>query len=340
MNPEALIMNETKQKQDWQQRLSNCVRDLPTLCKLTGLNLEQLEKHYCLIKNFPLRAPREFVQRIKQGDINDPLLKQILPIQAELNVTPGYSHDPLAEQNKKMPPGILHKYYGRVLLMINGNCAIHCRYCFRREFPYNKQSTLSNWQPALDYIEKDSSIKEVILSGGDPLILKDEQLQKLIAELNKIPHLKRLRIHSRIPVVLPQRMTNNLINIINSSKMQTILVIHCNHSQEIDSTVANKLKSAINSGIMVFNQTVLLKGINDSSTILAKLSEDLFAIGVIPYYLHVLDKVSGTAHFDIGKKQVQHIMAELLKALPGYLVPKCVREIPGKPAKVPMNFEF
>lgn len=317
--------------QDWQTLLANAITDPQELCEILELSSPELDN--LLLKNsqFSLRAPRGFVARMEKGNFRDPLLLQVLPLMKELASVPSFCHDPLQEQQVNPVPGLLHKYHGRVLLIAASGCAIHCRYCFRRHFPYeNNTPGSSGWQPALDYIAKDQSISEVILSGGDPLILKDSLLKDLLERLARIPHLNTLRIHTRIPVVLPERITAGLINILNTSRLQPVIVIHCNHPREIDPTVHHALTSLRQAGITLLNQFVLLRGINDSAETLIELSQKLFQSGVLPYYLHLLDPVAGAAHFSVDASTGKQLIQQMTARLPGYLVPKLVCEIPGK----------
>mgnify|MGYP003306357335 FL=1 len=235
-------------------------------------------------------------------------------------------------------PGLLHKYHGRVLLTTVPHCAIHCRYCFRRHFNYggNTPSRLQ-WNQALDYIRSDQSIEEVILSGGDPLAASDRQLARLIGQLDEIPHLTTLRIHSRMPIVLPERLTVELIYLLEKSRLKPILVLHCNHAQEISPSVARYLHKIDANRVKMLNQSVLLAEVNDNSTILSKLSRALFALNVLPYYLHLPDRVAGTAHFAVTPIKGREIIQEMENQLPGYLVPQLVQEEPGKPAKSRMR---
>lgn len=286
---------------------------------------------------FPLRATRSFVDRIRRGDPQDPLLMQILPLGAEQETAPTYSVDPLAEADFNPVPGVVHKYRNRVLLIAATQCAINCRYCFRRHFPYgDNQLSRTQWQQALAYIRNQPQINEVILSGGDPLSISDRQLAWLNRELADIPHVMRLRVHTRYPVILPSRITETLLDALTGSRLKPVLVIHCNHPQEVDDSVRSALAHLSQSGITLLNQTVLLKNINDNSEILATLSETLFNAGVLPYYLHLLDKVQGAAHFEVPNHQAQDLYRELLTLLPGYLVPKLVREMPFALSKTPL----
>jgi EF-P beta-lysylation protein EpmB len=288
---------------------------------------------------FPLRVPRAFVARMRPGRADDPLLRQVLPVVAErLLRMPGFTLDPLAEAEANPVPGLIHKYRGRLLLIVNGHCAIHCRYCFRRHFPYAaQQASKGEWSRAFDYIARDDSIREVILSGGDPLSVPDRHLQWLISQVEAIPGVARLRIHSRLPVVIPQRITPALVAVLAGSRLQASLVIHANHAQELDDSVAAALWPLRRAGIVLLNQTVLLAGINDEVEALSALSERLFAIGVLPYYLHLLDQVAGAAHFAVSEARAQALREALRARLPGYLVPQFVREVAQAASKIPLR---
>ena len=289
-------------------------------------------------RNFPLRVPKGFVDRIKKGNPDDPLLKQVLPIEEEERSTEGFTTDPLDEQKFQASPGLLHKYHGRALLVTTGACAIHCRYCFRRHFPYSASNPSSDqWHQALKYLEKDESIREIILSGGDPLSLADSRLTELISKLSDIPHILRLRIHTRMPIVLPERVHKDMLRWLTRSRLRPILVVHANHANELDNKVADAMDKLHQAYVPIFNQSVLLKGINDSVDALTELSERLFDIRVIPYYLHMLDPVKGTAHFNVDEADAAKILRQLNKKLPGYLVPKLVREITGARYKIPVE---
>ncbi|MEJ2143134.1 MAG: EF-P beta-lysylation protein EpmB [Gammaproteobacteria bacterium] len=269
----------------------------------------------------------------------DPLLLQVLPIHLEFEEQPdAYSEDPVGDLDAMPIPGLLHKYHGRVLLITTPACAIHCRYCFRRHYPYQDAHYRPEfWQDALNYIQSDETIEEVILSGGDPLSLSNQRLTGLLEQLATINHLKRLRIHSRFPVVLPERVDVELLTLLTSSHLQTVMVIHCNHAQELDHEVIKGLQRITATGIRILNQAVLLKGINDDVHVLKHLSESLFEAGVLPYYLHQLDKVSGAAHFAVPAEQAIEFERELRQLLPGYLVPRLVIEQAGKPSKLPLG---
>ncbi|MFT7558302.1 MAG: EF-P beta-lysylation protein EpmB [Flavobacteriales bacterium] len=328
---------ESLQVLSWQEELASLIKDPETLFKRLNLDESRLPEAIEAHKLFPVRTTESFLRRIKHGDIHDPLLRQILPLGAELNTPDNYSKDPLAEELYNPSPGIVHKYQGRVLLIASGQCAINCRYCFRREFDYggNKLDKAA-WRQSLDYIQDRSDINEVILSGGDPLSLSDKALKQHIHDIEKIPHIKRLRIHTRMPVVLPSRISPDLLSALESTRLHCIVVIHCNHPQEVDEELSQSLIKLKNSCKAVLNQAVLLAGVNDSASTLYKLSERLFECGVLPYYLHTLDKVAGAAHFDVSDKRAASLIDELRDQAPGYLVPKLVREIAGKNAKTPL----
>ena len=278
-------------------------------------------------KDFPLRIPPRFVNRINHNDPNDPLLKQIWPSIEEEDIQIGFTEDPLNEVNRQVSPGLLHKYHGRVLLVLTGACTIHCRYCFRRHFPYSNSSPSgADLDKAVEYLHKESSITEVILSGGDPLSISDERLSDLVLRLAEIPHLKRLRIHTRFPVVVPERINDECLEWLTKTRLQFVIVLHINHANELDASVEQAMLRLRNHNIPLFNQSVLLKGINDSAQTLTELSETLFAYGIIPYYLHMLDPVTGASHFEVDASSAKLLMHEIQKILPSYLIPKLVRE--------------
>lgn len=283
---------------------------------------------------FSLRVPKPYRDRIQKGKPNDPLLMQVLPLQQETLDVPGYVKDPLEEGDSNPIPGLIHKYTSRVLLVGSGACAINCRYCFRRHFPY-ADNGLSNERidQVVEYLQGQPEINEVILSGGDPLATPDSRLHHLIDKLAEVSHLKRLRIHTRLPVVIPQRITDELVEILSESRFKVIWVLHINHANEIDTAVKNAVSKLLESRMTVLNQSVILKGVNDSVSALTKLSETLFDTGILPYYLHAFDPVQGASHFDVSDQEAIELWHELQKELPGFLVPKLVREEPGKASK-------
>ena len=323
--------------ENWQDELSNLITTPESLFDYLELDHQYLPAAQKAHQLFPTRTTRSYASRIEKGNINDPLLQQVLPIGSEFDNIEGFSHDPLNEKASNNHPGLIHKYHGRVLLITAPQCAINCRYCFRRHFDYKGNTpSRQQWQQAIDYIEKDNTINEVILSGGDPLVLGDTQLSWLIDNLAKIPHLTTLRLHSRLPIVLPSRISPRLTRILTKSRLKPVFVVHCNHPQEIDNRVGHALEKLSQEGIQVFNQTVLLKGINDNDSTLTQLSKKLFAHRTIPYYLHLLDKVAGAAHFDVEEQKARDLHQAMLAKLPGYLVPKLVREIALAANKVPI----
>ena len=290
-------------------------------------------------KDFPLRVPAGFINKMRKNDPADPLFKQIWPSAEEEIDKIGFSKDPLNEVNRQTAPGLLHKYQGRVLLVLTGACAIHCRYCFRRHFPYSDSNPSGeNLQKAIEYLLKDTSITEVILSGGDPLSISDERLSELVSRLAEIPHLKRLRIHTRFPVVVPERINETCLDWLTRTHLQLAIVLHVNHANELDKSVEQAILKLRNHNISLFNQSVLLKGINDSARALVDLSEALFSYGIIPYYLHLLDPVSGASHFEVNESSARLLMQKIQKRLPGYLLPKLVREDPETAHKIIIAF--
>jgi EF-P beta-lysylation protein EpmB len=321
----------------WKKPLADAIKDPRELFNILQLPHEYLAAALEVTKVFPLRVTRSFVARMQPGNINDPLLLQVLPLHVEKELTPGYSTDPVGDLMASKQPGVLHKYHGRVLLVTTGACAVHCRYCFRRHFPYSQANPAADhWQTALQYIAEDPSINEVILSGGDPLSLSDQKLLSLASQLGKIQHIRSLRIHSRLPVVLPQRISDALIDPLTASRLQIIMVIHSNHANEIDADVVSALRKLRQYDIPVLNQAVLLRQVNDNANALAKLSKTLFTHGVMPYYLHTLDKVQGAAHFAVDSQRMHTVYTELCRQLPGYLVPKLVTEHAGADFKTPV----
>ena len=313
----------------WPRELKRAVTDVDELLGLVGVAPKCVDAQPCV--GFPLRVPRPYIQRMRHGDAADPLLRQVLPLASEAASTSGYVADPLEETAAVVGPGALHKYAGRVLMIATGACAVHCRYCFRRHFPYAQHQQGGEF-PALDAIRDDPSVCEVILSGGDPLLLTDRHLARLIERIGTIRHVTRLRIHTRLPVVIPQRVTAALIDLLTNAPQKVVLVLHFNHGNEIDADCVRALHAL--RCFTLLNQSVLLRGVNDRADALCELSERLFDAGVLPYYLHLTDAVAGTAHFDVPERHATEIHGRLTARLPGYLVPKLVREVPGAPAKV------
>lgn len=321
----------------WQTEVKLAVRDPVELCRQLNLPAELAGVAARSAGQFPLFAPRPYLARIERGNPADPLLRQILPIIDEQAEVAGFVADPLAEQQATRAPGMLHKYRGRALLITTGACAIHCRYCFRRHFPYDEApKSLQDWEPALAEIAADTSIDEVILSGGDPLMLVDATLAALVERLAAIEHLRRLRVHSRLPIVIPQRVTDSMLAWLTGSRLTPVFVVHANHPAELDDAVARSLARLVDARVVVLNQAVLLRGVNDHEDTLARLSERLIDLRVIPYYLHQLDAVAGAAHFAVPESRGIELVEALRARLPGYAVPRYVRETPGAASKTPL----
>ena len=317
----------------WKQFLADAVSDLDELLTLLDLDPSCLGDHADALRSahsFALRVPRGFITRMRRGDPDDPLLRQVLPIDREMIPVAGFTADPVGEITHPPSDGVLHKYRGRALVMVTGACAIHCRYCFRRHFPYAEHAP----ENAAVRIAADPEITEVILSGGDPLTVPNLRLERFVRSLASIPRVRRLRIHTRLPIVLPQRVDTTLASWIGDLDLPVVVVVHANHSNEIDSDVRRALAALDATGATLLNQAVLLAGVNDSAGDLAELSETLFDAGVLPYYLHMLDPVQGAAHFEVSEGTARRLHTELTTRLPGYLVPRLVREVEGAPAKV------
>ena len=321
----------------WQQELANVVTDPKELFEILNISPDDYLQHFKARQLFPVRIPRPFIKRMKNGDINDPLLMQVMPVTQEFIVTDGFVEDPL-EEHDTVVEGLLHKYKHRVLMIVKAGCAVNCRYCFRRHFPYADNSpNKARWQQALTYIAEHDEISEVIFSGGDPLMASDEHLTWLIKQIENIAHVKRLRLHTRLPVVIPQRITINLVEQLSMSRLKATIVLHINHPNEIDQILIDALEPLRKARIPLFNQSVLLKGINDNANVLAQLSEELFDNGIQPYYLHMFDPVQGAANFNVTENDAIKIVKEMMAILPGFLMPKLVREIAGQANKTPIN---
>lgn len=327
-------------EQNWLKQLTNAISDPEKLLHyldidptpwLEGANAKHL---------FPMRVPIDFVERMEKGNPNDPLLRQVLPLQQEFESTPGFIADPLNEQHNAIP-GLLHKYRNRVLLILKGGCAVNCRYCFRRHFPYeDNKGNKSVWANSLDYIKQHPELDEVILSGGDPLMAKDHELSWLIKQIEGINHIITLRIHSRLPVMIPSRITPELVNLFQTSSLNIVFVTHINHANEIYPPLKQAMQTLRQSGVTLLNQGVLLKGVNDSITAQVNLSKALFDAGILPYYLHLLDHVDGAAHYLVSDDEAKQIMAGVIEAISGYLVPKLTREISGRTSKTPLDLNL
>ncbi|EIJ36352.1 EF-P beta-lysylation protein EpmB [Thiothrix nivea] len=328
----------------WQRELAGAVRDPQELMRVLGL-----EERSCSSPDkgrlgeassnpFKLLVPHSYIARMEKGDWNDPLLRQVLPLDEELQVVEGFNHDPVGDQHSVVADGVLHKYHGRVLLVTTGACAVHCRYCFRRHFPYSDSNPVrGEWEGALAYIRANPDVREVILSGGDPLTLSDERLAVLFRQLREIAHVQRVRFHSRLPVVLPSRIDGGFLRLLEQIPQQKVMVIHANHARELAAgDVHGALVALHEAGVTLLNQAVLLRGVNDSVRAQVELSESLFAQRVLPYYLHVLDRVAGAAHFEVAEAEAMRLIGDIRKQLPGFLVPKLVREVAGEKAKTPV----
>lgn len=322
----------------WQKELSDLITDPKELFALLELDPAMLDVSFAATTSFPLKVTRDFVSRMEKGNPHDPLLQQILPTANELVNVPGYYSDPLHEADVNPVPGLLHKYQSRVLVTLTGACGVNCRFCFRRHFPYEDNNPgRRGWEKIFSYIREHNKINEIILSGGDPLSVSDKLLFQFSKQLSLIPHVKRLRIHTRMPVALPSRVTNELLAWIAEESLDVIMVIHMNHPNEMSQEVSIALKKIREAGATLLNHTVFLKGINDNVDTLSALSEALFSAGVLPYYLHILDKVQGAAHFDIELATAKQLHNDLATHLPGYLVPRLVREDAGRPSKTLLN---
>lgn len=320
----------------WRQSLREAITDSRELLEALDLGAfaDRVPEHDA---GFALRVPRGFVARIRRGDPNDPLLLQVLPQLAELQDAAGFGEDAVGDLAACRAQGLLHKYEGRALLIAAGSCAVNCRYCFRRHFPYAQEIAAANgWREALAHVRADASIREVILSGGDPLVLSDAKLREFSRGAEAIPHLRTLRIHSRVPVVLPERVDAGFCEWLATLPFRRVMVLHANHPNELDASVRAACARMREAGATLLNQSVLLRGINDDADTLAALSERLFDFGVLPYYLHQLDRVRGAAHFEVADARAQSLMASLRGRLPGYLLPRLVREVPGQPNKTPL----
>jgi EF-P beta-lysylation protein EpmB len=329
----------------WQREMSEAVTDPGELLELLQLTPAQLrpaqtpESLALAARLFPLRVPRGFIARMRRGDPCDPLLRQVLPLGTEADGAAGFSLDPLAEADARRAPGLLQKYTGRALMVTTGACAVHCRYCFRRHYDYSQDHAAGGegrWSEALNVLQQDPQVEEIILSGGDPFSLGNARLGALLAACDALPRIRRIRIHTRTPIVLPSRVDAELLRLLGSLRSELVIVVHANHAAELDPGVGLALQGLRGASRLLLNQSVLLAGINDDAATLAALSSRLFECGVLPYYLHQTDRVQGTAHFEVSDARALEIVAGVNALLPGYLVPRLVREIAGAPAKMPL----
>lgn len=317
----------------WQNSLQNAITSVPELLKLLEIPLA-FHSNFLEDKEFPLLVTQEFFQRIQKKDPKDPLFLQIVPQVREKEIQKKFSKDPLKEIAINPVPGLLHRYVGRVLLTLTGACPVHCRFCFRRHFPYTKNNPLkTNFEQIFNYIKNDQSIEEIIYSGGDPLLVNDRELQKISHEFTKIPHIKRLRFHTRVPIFLPSRINESFVSWLSQYPLSVTMVIHCNHPREIDAEVRASLHR-LRPLCQLLNQAVLLQSVNDDVAILKELSTQLFETGVLPYYIHRLDLVHGAKHFSVSLKKSKELIRELATQLPGYLVPRLVKTQTGAQHKI------
>jgi EF-P beta-lysylation protein EpmB len=326
------IETDAPDERDWRQALRSAVRDVAELASLLHLSPDALGAFQPGRREFPLLVPRSFIRRMRSGDPNDPLLRQVLPRLDERTPTPGFAPDPLGE-SLLAHEGFIQKYPNRALLITTEACPLHCRYCFRREFPYRAQNaSRENWRGALTRAET-AAVGEIILSGGDPLSLSNARLSELLRALERMTSVERVRIHTRFPIVIPERVDDGLLRLLEGSKLQRVIVVHCNHPNEIDGGVRDAMRALRGTGNLLLNQSVLLRRINDAVSTLADLSEALLRCDVLPYYLHLLDPIAGAAHFEVQEARARALVEELRERAPGYLVPRLVREIPGRPGK-------
>lgn len=320
----------------WQDQLRDAFRKPSELAAFLELPLDRLPRPP-ESDTFPLLVPRSFASRMRKGDPLDPLLRQVWPDAAESVAKPGERPDPVGDLAARKAPGLLQKYASRALVVTTGACAVHCRYCFRQNFPYDESATApTRWAAQLDAFRADTSLREAVLSGGDPLVLPDSVLASRVADLEAVARLSTLRIHTRLPVVLPSRVTADLCRILSTSRLRVVVVAHANHPSEIDSSVASAIARLRGAGATVLNQSVLLAGVNDSVDALERLSLALWDAGAVPYYLHALDPVEGSSRFGVADDDGIRLIGELRRRLPGYLVPRFVREIEGEPSKTPV----
>lgn len=319
---------------DWRQSLARAVRDPGVLCQRLRLSAQSANEVKAACRDFPLLVPESYLERMRPGDPSDPLLLQVLPDRRELLEQPGFSVDAVGDRAARRAPGLLHKYHARALLLVSRSCAVHCRYCFRRHYPYDEEpGSWDDFGEALAALADDASIREVILSGGDPLVRTDRWLARLTEAVANIPSISVLRVHTRLPIVLPDRVTEDLLHWLSASRLQTIVVLHANHANELVGDCAAAIGRLRSAGVLLLNQSVLLRGVNDSVNALENLSCRLVSLGVVPYYLHQLDRVRGASHFEVSQVEGIQLIARLRDRLPGYLVPRYVRESPGMPRK-------
>ena len=338
--PHIITRKVESVEQNWLKQLANGISDPAKLLEMLEIDPSPWQDGFAARKLFAQRVPQSFVDRMEKGNPYDPLLRQVLPLSEEFEVHEGYSNDPLEEQDNELP-GLLHKYRNRALMIVKGGCAVNCRYCFRRHFPYQEnKSGKQAWTKCLEYMTQQPELNEVIFSGGDPLMAKDDEIHWLLEHIAQIPHIKRLRIHSRLPVVIPARITDELCQRLRASRLQIVLVTHINHANEINAEFAAQMAKLKQAGVPLLNQAVLLKDVNNSIEAQVALNEALFDAGILPYYLHVLDKVQGAAHYFVSDEEAKTIMRGVITRVSGYLVPKLTREIGGRPSKTPLDLHL
>lgn len=336
LNRESLQSKAQGETANWRGSMKRAIRSAGELRKHLNLaspvddpNGAADEDH-----GFPVFVPLEFAARMKPGDPNDPLLRQVLPLLEEAESPEGFSSDPVGDLHAAVAPGLLHKYHGRALAITTGACGIHCRYCFRREFPYSDNSSRGDHLDlALKYLRENDSIEEVLLSGGDPLTLTDDSVAELMQRIESIPHVRRLRWHTRMPIVIPSRVTNAWIERMQASRLTSWVVVHCNHPAELDAETGAALMRLVDAGVPVLNQAVLLRGVNDDVDVLESLCRRLIDLRVMPYYLHQLDRVRGAAHFEVDQDCGRALVSQLESRLPGFAVPRFVCEQAGEASK-------
>ncbi len=332
----ATLATSNAPGESWQRALRDAVNSVGELLAIVDVDPADVDWIQPARDEFPLRVPRSYISRMRQKDPDDPLLRQVLPVQGELDITPGFSLDPLQEVPLS-EGGMLEKYAARALLITTGACPLHCRYCFRRHYPYHSDGlSRTAIKDAAERLRAQPAIHEIILSGGDPLSLSNARLAQLVSELSSVDSLTTLRIHSRFPIVLPERIDAGLLDILRQSRLKIVVVTHCNHANEIDEAVTAALSGLLESGATLLNQSVLLRGVNADADSLEALSYRLFEARILPYYLHQLDRVMGTAHFEVEDAEASSLIEALRGRVPGYLVPRLVREIPGELSKTPL----
>lgn len=340
MNANTIVSSDVafRRSTDWREIMKHAVRDPLELSRQLDLP-DDWSRRILADAEFPVFAPQPFISRIEKGNPLDPLLRQIMPLVEENEVVGGFSTDPVLDLEYRSAAGVIQKYRGRALLIATGACAVHCRYCFRRHYPYaDSPVSQDQWQTAVDQLAEDPTLEEVILSGGDPLTLVDERFEQLAEQVATLPKLRRLRIHTRLPVMIPQRVTQRLLDCLSESPATVVVVVHVNHPREVDDEVAGALTRMVDRKLIVLNQSVLLRGVNDQAKTLATLCRDLVDLRVMPYYLHQLDRVAGAAHFEVPVEQGRRLMDQLLSELPGYAVPRYVQDVPGGAWKETLAF--